>query len=174
MSLVFRLSTLFSIFFTRLQAVKSILFLRLRRYLFKIGCKGTTFFRYMQGKTKIFLVESRKSKVERQKALPRVRGNARMSALGNGITDASDPIPRRRRASRANPSYMYLNYVQVVNTRGSSALPNRRLPSCRGPRGKFTRAADPIQHHKFSSTIVSWSLRRPAGSSARGRSAGRS
>ena len=31
--------------------------------------------------------------------------------------------PEGRFLSRANPSYMYLNYVQVVNTRGSSALP---------------------------------------------------
>ena len=38
----------------------------------------------------------------------------------------------------------------------------------------ITRASDPIPRRTRASTIVSWSLRRPAGSSERGRSAGRS
>ena len=63
---------------------------------------------------------------------------------------------RRTPSSRANSSYMYQNYVLVVNTRRSSALPNRRLPSCRGPRGKFNCVADHIQHHKFSTSTPSW------------------
>ena len=49
------------------------------------------------------------------------RGIARCCLAG--ISCVADPTLVRRRASRANPSYMYLNYVQVVNTRGSSALP---------------------------------------------------
>ena len=63
---------------------------------------------------------------------------------------------RRTPSSRANSSYMYQNYVLVVNTRSSSALPNRRLPSCRGPRGKFNCVADHIQHHKFSTSTRAW------------------
>ena len=40
---------------------------------------------------------------------------------------------RRTPSSRANSSYMYQNYVLVVNTRRSSALPNRRCPPAGDP-----------------------------------------
>ena len=86
---------------------------------------------------------------------------------GVGFSCATD------RSSRANSSYMYLNYVQVVNTRSSSALPNRRFSSCWGPRGKFNRVADHIQHHKFSNSRRAWSFCRWARFAARRRRSGR-
>jgi len=111
--------------------------------------------------------------VENKSAPPSLRGNALMSALRNGITRVAGRTLRRRSSSRATPSYMYLNYVQVVNTRGSSAFPNRRLPSCRGPRWKINCVADPIQHHKFSNNRPSWFLRHRGRSSGGGSSPGR-
>ena len=46
--------------------------------------------------------------------------------LGVSYAGAQYPMRRRKPSSRANPSYMYLNHVQVVSTRGSSALPKNQ------------------------------------------------
>ena len=102
--------------------------------------------------------------------VPKLRFSSKYSGLlrfPQGLEILGDPVvnhcvqrrtSRRTPSSRANSSYMYQNYVLVVNTRSSSALPNRRLPSCRGPRGKFNCVADHIQHHKFSTSTPSWSF----------------
>jgi hypothetical protein len=75
------------------------------RLFSQFGCKGTTFFAHMQD----FSKKNRKSAIFVRFFLSyrRRRLVLRLVVLG----------------SRANPSYMYLNYVQVVSTRGSSAFP---------------------------------------------------
>ena len=152
-------------------------------------CKGTAFFRDMQIFENFcvfllppfFLLPPKKIKVRRpswpytnKKRSPVIKGERslvrftedRLAVLLVVLCAADLP-------TRAYSSYMYLNYVQVVNTRSSSALPNRRFPSCRGPHGKFNCVADHIQHHKFSNNRPSWFLRHRGRSSGRGSSAGR-
>ena len=66
-----------------------------------------------------------------------------------GVNRAGALRRRRRRipSSRANPSYMYQNYVLVVSTRGSSALPTN-LKFAGTPVVSHVDAEHHTQHHK--------------------------